>query len=63
MQCTALTILVGRLLKLLLAFGSIVIPGFSVLEIHDQDFYSLLRYVRVLKWGLPFNKEGVGLSV
>jgi hypothetical protein len=28
--------------KFLLAFASTVIPGFSLLEIHDQDFYSLL---------------------
>jgi hypothetical protein len=33
---------VGRSAKLLLAFCSTVIPGFSLLEIHDQDFYSLL---------------------
>jgi hypothetical protein len=29
------------LVKLLLDFASTVIPGFSLLEIHDQDFYSL----------------------
>jgi hypothetical protein len=28
--------------KLLLAFASTVIPGFSPLEIHGEDFYSLL---------------------
>jgi hypothetical protein len=33
---------IGRSVKLLLAFVSTVIPGFSPLEIHDQDFYSLL---------------------
>jgi hypothetical protein len=27
---------------LLLAFGSTVIPGFSLFEIRDQDYYSLL---------------------
>jgi hypothetical protein len=32
----------GLSAKLLLAFASTVIPGFSLLEIHDQDFYSLL---------------------
>jgi hypothetical protein len=32
----------GQSVKLLLAFASTVIPGFSLLEIHDQDFYSLL---------------------
>jgi hypothetical protein len=28
----------GRSVTLLLAFASTVIPGFSLLEIHDQDF-------------------------
>jgi hypothetical protein len=32
----------GPSVKLLLAFISIVIPSFSLLEFHDQDFYSLL---------------------
>jgi hypothetical protein len=32
----------GLSVKLLLAFTSTDIPGFSFLEIHDQDFYSLL---------------------
>jgi hypothetical protein len=32
----------GRSVKLLLLFASTVTPGFSLLEIHDQDFYSLL---------------------
>jgi hypothetical protein len=32
----------GRSVKLLLVFVSTVISGFSLLEIHDQDFYSLL---------------------
>jgi hypothetical protein len=31
----------GWPVKLLLAFASTIIPGFSLLEIHDQDFYSL----------------------
>jgi hypothetical protein len=30
------------LAKLLLAFANTVSPGLSLLEIHDQDFYSLL---------------------
>jgi hypothetical protein len=30
-----------RSVKLLLAFASTVIPGFSLLEIHDQDFYCI----------------------
>jgi hypothetical protein len=33
---------VGQSVKLLLAFASTVIPRFNLLEIHDQDFYSLL---------------------
>jgi hypothetical protein len=33
---------VGRSVKMLLAFVSTVIPGFSLLKIHDQYFYSLL---------------------
>jgi hypothetical protein len=30
----------GRAVKLLLSFDSTVIPGFSLLEIHDQDILS-----------------------
>jgi hypothetical protein len=33
---------VGRSVKLLLVFASTSIPGFSLLEIHDHNFYSLL---------------------
>jgi flagellar biosynthesis protein FliR len=33
---------VGRSVKLLLALASTFIPGFSLLEIHDQDLFSLL---------------------
>jgi hypothetical protein len=29
--------------KLLLVFASTIIPGFSLLELHDQDFYPLLE--------------------
>jgi hypothetical protein len=32
--------LIGRSIKLLLAFASTVIPGFSLLEIHGQDLHS-----------------------
>jgi hypothetical protein len=46
---------VGTSVKLLLAFASTVIPGFSLLEIHDRDFFS--------KWGLLFDEGGVGLSM
>jgi hypothetical protein len=52
----------GRSVKLLLAFASIVIPGFSLLEIYDKDFSSLLDIMRVSKWGLFFD-GGVGLSM
>jgi hypothetical protein len=34
--------LIGRSVKSLLAFASIVIPSFILFEIHDQDLYSLL---------------------
>jgi hypothetical protein len=40
--CVDVTDWVGRSVKLLLAFASTVIPGFSRLEIHDQDFYTVL---------------------
>jgi hypothetical protein len=37
---------IGRSAKLLLLFGSTVIPGFSLFEIHDQNFCSpLYMYV------------------
>jgi hypothetical protein len=40
------SVALGRLVKLLLTFDSTVIPGFSLLKMHDQHFYSLLdRYV------------------
>jgi hypothetical protein len=35
-----------------LDFDSTVIPGFSVLEIHDQDFYSLLH---IFRWSLLYS--------
>jgi hypothetical protein len=34
--------MVSRMVKLLLTFASTVIPRFSLLEIHDQDFSSFL---------------------
>jgi hypothetical protein len=34
-------ILIGQSVQLLLAFASTVITGFSLLEILDQEFYSL----------------------
>jgi hypothetical protein len=49
----------GRSVKLLLVFASAVIPGFSLFEVHDQDFYSLLD-MHVLEMGLPL-RRGEGL--
>jgi hypothetical protein len=40
----------SRLVKLLLAFASTVIPGFSLLEIHVQDFYFLLNVYVFWNW-------------
>jgi hypothetical protein len=37
----------GRSVKLLLAFDSTVIPGLSLLEIHDQDFCSLVDMYQI----------------
>jgi hypothetical protein len=39
---TGCQLLVSWSVKLLLVVTSTVIPGFSLLETHDQDFYSLL---------------------
>jgi hypothetical protein len=47
----------GRLFKLLMAFASTVIPGFSLLEIHDQDFYSLLYMYMFRNWASSSTKE------
>jgi hypothetical protein len=49
--------------KLLLAFASTVIPGFSLLKIHDQDFYSLLDMCEFRNGASSSMKEGVGLSM
>jgi hypothetical protein len=49
---------IGRSVKLLLAFASTVTPEFSLLKIHDDDFYSLL-YVYVVQNGASSStKEG-----
>jgi hypothetical protein len=47
---------IGRLVKLLLVFASAVIPVFSLLEIHDQDIYSLLD-MRAFRNGASSAKE------
>jgi hypothetical protein len=52
----------GRSLKLLLVFASTIIPGFSLLEIHDQDFYLLDMYV-FKNEASSSTTEGVGLSI
>jgi hypothetical protein len=52
----------GRPVKMLLTFASTVAPGFSLLEIREQDLFSP-RHVRVSKWGLLFDEVGVGLSM
>jgi hypothetical protein len=43
---------------LLLAFASTVIPGFSLLEVHDQDFYSLLDMYVFRNGASSSTKEG-----
>jgi hypothetical protein len=49
---------VGQSVKLLLAFASTVVPGFSLLEIHDQDFCSLLDMQVVRNGASLSTKEG-----
>jgi hypothetical protein len=48
---------------LLLALASTVIPGFSLLEIHDQDFFSLLDMYVFRNGASSLKRGGVGLSV
>jgi hypothetical protein len=45
--------------KLLLVFPSTVIPGFSLLEIHEQDFYSLLDVYVFRNGSFSSTKEGL----
>jgi hypothetical protein len=49
---------VGRSIKLLLAFTRAVIPRFSVLKIHDQDFYSFLDMYIFQSGVSTLTKEG-----
>jgi hypothetical protein len=44
------SLLASESVKLLLAFASTVIPGFSLLVINDQDFYSLLEMYVFQNW-------------
>jgi hypothetical protein len=53
---------VGRSVKLLLAFTSTVIPGFILLEIHDQHFYSLLD-IDVFRNGASSSTKDVSVFV
>jgi hypothetical protein len=48
----------GWSVKLLLAYASTVIPGFSLFEIHDQDFYSLLDMYKFRNGASSSTKEG-----
>jgi hypothetical protein len=48
--------------KLLLGFASRVIPSFSLLEINNQEFYSLLD-MYVLRNEALFGEGGVSLSM
>jgi hypothetical protein len=52
-----------RSVKLLLAFASIIIFGFSLLEIHDYDFYSLLGKYVFRNGASSSTKEGSVLKV
>jgi hypothetical protein len=52
---------VGRSVKVLLTFANTVIPGFSLLEIHDQVFYSLLD-MYVFRNGAFSSTKGGGVG-
>jgi hypothetical protein len=54
---------VGQSVKFLLAFASTVIPAFSLLEIHDQDFCSLLDMYVFRNAAFSSTREGVGLAL
>jgi hypothetical protein len=47
-----------RSVKLLLAFASTIIPGFSLLEIHDEEFYYLLDMYKFQNGNSSSTKEG-----
>jgi hypothetical protein len=47
----------------MLAFASTVIPGFRLLEIHDQDISSLLDMQVFRNGDLLFDEGEVGLSL
>jgi hypothetical protein len=49
---------VGRSVKLLLVFASTVIPGFSLFEINDQEFCSLLDMYVFRNGASSSTKEG-----
>jgi hypothetical protein len=52
----------SQFIKLLLDFASTAIPGFSLLEIHNQDFCSLLD-MYLVKNGVSSAMRSVGVSV
>jgi hypothetical protein len=54
---------VSRSVKLLLAFANTVIHRFSLLEIHDQNVYSLIDMYVFQNGASSSTKEGVGLSM
>jgi hypothetical protein len=53
----------GLSVKLLAVFLGTVIPGFSLLEIHVQDFCSLLDMYVFRNGASSSTRGGVGLSV
>jgi hypothetical protein len=50
---------IGQSVKLLLAFPITIIPAFSLLKIHDQDFYFLLDMYVFRNWATSLTKEGL----
>jgi hypothetical protein len=58
-QLITATAWLGRLVKLLLAFASAVIPGFSLLKIHDQEGFCSLLDMYVFRNGASsLSREG-----
>jgi hypothetical protein len=58
----AFSFAVGRSVRLLLVFASTVNAGFSLLEIHDQDFCCLLDVYVFRNGASSSTREGVGVS-
>jgi hypothetical protein len=53
----------GRSVKLLLAFASTIISGLNLLEIHDQDLYSLLDMFMFINEASSSTRGTVGVSM